>query len=69
MRGGARPGAGRKPTLFDHKRAIALKSQGLSYQQIANRFGVSRDAIVWFFRKRNEKTTHTQDQTTPQKPS
>ena len=62
MRGGARPGSGRKPALFDHKRAITLKSQGLSYEQIANRFGVSRNAIAWFFRKTNEKATSTENQ-------
>lgn len=65
--GGARPGSGRKPTLFDEKRAIKLKEQGMTYDQISNRFGVSRDAIRYFFRKRNEKTTHTEDPTDPKK--
>ena len=51
MRGGARKGAGRKPANFDHARAIKLKNQGFTYQQIADRFGISRDAIAWFFRK------------------
>ena len=55
MRGGARPGSGRKPANFDHKRADKLKSEGFTYQQIANRFGVSRYAIAWFFRKKREK--------------
>jgi orotate phosphoribosyltransferase-like protein len=52
MHGGARPGSGRKPTLFDEKRALKLKDQGLSHEQIAERFGVSKWAIDWFFRKR-----------------
>jgi len=50
--GGARPGAGRKPAPFDEKRAIALRKQGLTYQQIADRFGVSLWSITWFFRKK-----------------
>lgn len=66
MRGGARQGSGRKPALFDEKRAIALKSQGMTYQQIANRFGVGRDAIRYYFRKSNEKTTLATDQGTSQ---
>ena len=61
-RGGARKGSGRKPTLFDHKRAIVLKSQGLSNQKIAARFGISEYAIAWFFRKLNEKTSSSKDQ-------
>jgi orotate phosphoribosyltransferase-like protein len=52
MMGGARKGAGRKPANFDHARAIKLKNQGFTYQQIADRFGISRDAIAWFFRKK-----------------
>ena len=62
MRGGARPGSGRKPAMFDHKRAIALKQQGFSYEEIAKRFDVSRNAIAYFFKKQNEKTTFAQDQ-------
>jgi orotate phosphoribosyltransferase-like protein len=67
MKGGARPGAGRKPTLFDEKRAISLKNQGLSYQVIADRFGIKREAIRYFFRKMNEKATSAKDQGTSQK--
>jgi orotate phosphoribosyltransferase-like protein len=63
-RGGARPGSGRKPALFDEKRAISLKNQGFTYEQIANRFGVNRSAIRYFFRKQNEKTTYSEDQRT-----
>lgn len=66
MTGGARPGSGRKPANFDHNRAIKLKEQGLSSAKIAERFGVSKYAIEWFFRKRNEKATYTQDQRTTQ---
>lgn len=54
MRGGARPGAGRKPTNFDHARALKLKQEGFSQTEIAKRFGVSIDAIKWFFRKIRE---------------
>jgi orotate phosphoribosyltransferase-like protein len=53
MRGGARPGSGRKPANFDHRRADKLKEQGFTYQQIADRFNVSRDAIAWYFRKKH----------------
>ena len=66
MRGGARPGSGRKPTLFDEKRAISLKNQGFSYKAIADRFGIKRDAIRYFFRKMNEKATSAKDQRTTQ---
>ena len=51
MRGGARPGSGRKRTLFDEKRAITLRHQGLTYAKIAERFGASLDAIKYFFLK------------------
>lgn len=61
MRGGARPGAGRKPAPFDHKRALKLREQKMTYKQIADRFGVSIYAIAWFFRKYREKTTHNQN--------
>lgn len=59
MRGGARPRSGRKPAPFDQKRALKLREQGLTYNQIADRFGVSVYAIAWFFRKQREKATHT----------
>lgn len=59
MTGGARQGSGRKPANFDHNRAIKLKEQGLSYAEIADRFGVSIHAITYFFRRKNEKATHT----------
>jgi orotate phosphoribosyltransferase-like protein len=62
MQGGARIGAGRKPAMFDHKRALSLRQQGFTYIEIANRFGVSKDAIKYFFSKHNEKTALTQNQ-------
>ena len=62
MRGGRRAGSGRKPANFDHNRAIKLKKDGLSHEQIAARFGISVYAIQWFFRKQREKATHTSDQ-------
>ena len=59
MRGGPRPGSGRKPALFDRNRALKLKEQGFTYQQIADRFDVTIDAIKFFFRKqRNAQQKH-----------
>ena len=51
MRGGPRPGSGRKPANFDQNRARKLRAQGITYAEIADRFGVSIHAIKWFFRK------------------
>lgn len=53
-KGGARPGAGRKRTPIDEKRAISLRNQGMSYLKIANRFGLSQGVIRYFFRKVRE---------------
>lgn len=55
MKGGARPGSGRKRASYDEKRVIALKNQGFTYQEIADRFDVSRYAISYFFRKKREE--------------
>ena len=55
MQGGARPGAGRKPANFDHERARKLKAQGVTYAEIADRFGVTVDAIKWFFKKEGQR--------------
>lgn len=55
MRGGARPGAGRKRALYDEKRVISLKKQGFTYQEIADRFGVSKDSISYFFKTHAKK--------------
>ena len=63
MRGGARPGAGRKPAPFDQKRALKLREQKMTYKQIADRFDVSVYAIAWFFRKLREKATYNENQT------
>ena len=52
MKGGARPGSGRKPTLIDERRALVLREQGESMRKIAERFGVSIQVIKYFFRKR-----------------
>lgn len=51
MKGGARPGSGRKPTLIDERRALSLHKQGVSMKEIAERFGVSIEAIKYFFKK------------------
>ena len=51
MKGGARPGSGRKPTLIDERRAISLYKQGFSMRDIAERFGVNHEVIKYFFRK------------------
>ena len=52
MKGGARPGSGRKPTLIDERRVLVLHEQGESMRKIAERFGVSIQVIKYFFRKR-----------------
>lgn len=52
MKGGARPGSGRKPTLIDERRALVLREQGMTKKEIAKRFGVSYEAILYFFKKR-----------------
>jgi hypothetical protein len=51
MKGGARPGSGRKPTLIDERRALVLRKQGESMQKIAERFGVNLQVIKYFFKK------------------
>ena len=52
MKGGARPGSGRKPTLIDERRALSLHKQGESMRKIAERFGVDYEVIKYFFKKR-----------------
>ena len=54
MKGGARPGSGRKPTLIDARRALALREQGESMREIAERFGVSLQVIKYFFKKQRK---------------
>ena len=55
MKGGARPGSGRKPTLIDERRALVLHSQGESMREIAERFNVSLQVIKYFFKKRRKQ--------------
>ena len=55
MKGGARPGSGRKPTLIDERRVLALRAQGESMREIAERFGVDYEVIKYFFRKRRKQ--------------
>ena len=50
-KGGARPGAGRKPTQISESRAITLWKDGVSKKEIAKRFGVTYQAILYFFKK------------------
>jgi transposase len=56
MKGGARPGSGRKPTLIDERRTLVLHGQGMSMREIAERFGVSLQVIKYFFKKRRRQT-------------
>jgi len=58
MKGGARPGSGRKPTLIDERRTLVLHSQGVSMREIAERFGVDYEVIKYFFRKRRKQNGH-----------
>jgi len=50
MAGGARAGSGRKRAQIDEKRMITLINQGVTMTEIARRFGVTRDAIVYAVR-------------------
>ena len=54
MKGGARLGSGRKPTLIDERRTLVLHSQGVSMREIAERFNVSLQVIKYFFKKRRK---------------
>lgn len=58
MKGGARPGSGRKPTMIDERRTLVLHSQGVSMRKIAERFGVSLQVIKYFFKKRRKQHGH-----------
>lgn len=51
IKGGARPGSGRKPTQISESRAITLWQQGVSKKEIAKRFGVDYQVILYFFKK------------------
>jgi orotate phosphoribosyltransferase-like protein len=61
MKGGARPGSGRKPANFDRNRARKLKQEGFSHKEIADRFGVSKWSIDWFFRKEKNESKSVGD--------
>ena len=58
MKGGARPGSGRKPTLIDARRALVLREQGMSMRAIAERFGVDYEVVKYFFKKRRKQNGH-----------
>jgi transposase len=51
-RGGARAGSGRKPTPISESRAITLWNQGVSKKEIAKRFGVDYQVVLYFFKKK-----------------
>ena len=53
--GGARTGAGRPATPIDVRRAIVLRKQGLSYRQIAERFGVTQTIVRRAVRNQTKK--------------
>ena len=53
--GGARIGAGRPATPVDVRRVIVLRKQGLSYRQIAERFGVTETIVRRAVRNENKK--------------
>jgi transposase len=58
MKGGARPGSGRKPAMLDERRVLVLRAQGESMREIAERFGVDYEVIKYFFRKRRKQNGH-----------
>jgi len=53
--GGARIGAGRPATPIDARRAIVLRKQGLSFRQIAERFGVTESIVKRAVRNETKK--------------
>jgi len=62
MKGGARPGSGRKPTLIDERRALSLRKQGVSMREIAERFGVNVQVIIYFFKKQRRLANDTREE-------
>jgi len=62
MKGGARPGSGRKPTLIDERRALSLHKQGVSMREIAERFGVNIHVIKYFFKKQRRLANDTREE-------
>lgn len=61
MKGGARPGSGRKPTMIDERRTLVLHGQGVSMREIAERFDVSLQVIKYFFKKRRKANANNND--------
>ena len=61
MKGGARPGSGRKPTLIDERRALSLHRQKVSMREIAERFGVGIQVIKYFFKKQRRLANDTRE--------
>ena len=61
MKGGARPGSGRKLPNIDERRAFYLHEQGMPKKQIAEKFGVPYKSMLTIFRKagRTPKRGHT----------
>ena len=51
-KGGARLGAGRKPTLISESRALTLWKDGVSKKEIAKKFGVAYQVMRYFFKKK-----------------
>jgi hypothetical protein len=51
-KGGARPGSGRKPTLISESRAMTLWNDGVTKKDIAKRFGVDYQVVLYFFKKK-----------------
>ena len=67
-KGGARPGAGRKPTLISESRAITLWKDGVSKKEIAKRFGVAYQVMRYFFKKKKMFSRGKLKNQAPQKP-
>ena len=68
MIGGARPGSGRKPTQISESRALALWKDGVSKKEIAKRFDVSYEVILYFFKKNKIFNRGKLKNQAPQKP-
>ena len=67
-KGGARPGSGRKPTQISESRALALWKDGVSKKEIAKRFDVSYEVILYFFKKNKIFNRGKLKNQAPQKP-
>ena len=68
IKGGARPGSGRKPTQISESRALTLWKDGASKKEIAKRFDVSYEAILYFFKKNKIFNRGKFKNQAPQKP-